>query len=90
MQEAAKQRLLDASRSGNTSDPVVKAVKNTPYENVPMAVVLNASKPVPSPLLPEKHQTAPQTKANNLAVDLQSGKVEQTKAPVPMPKCNMR
>lgn len=85
LQEAAKQRLLDASRSVNTSDSILKAVKNTPYENVPSAVVLNASKPVPSPLLPEKHQTAPQTKANNLAVDLGSGKVEQSKAPVPMP-----
>ena len=77
--------ITQKAEDNNSLDPILKAVKNTPYENVPMAIVLNASKPVPSPLLPEKHQTAPQTKANNLAVDLQSGKVEQTKAPVPMP-----
>ena len=65
--------------------PVAKQVQESVYVKSPLDIVSEAVTKRPTPLLPAEHQNAFKSKANNLSIDLGTGKTAPAKNPVAIP-----
>jgi endonuclease YncB( thermonuclease family) len=80
-----EKQLKDLGATPQTVTPVAKQVQKSVYVKTPLDIVAQAVNPRPTPLLPAANQNAFKDKANNLSIDVGTGKTTPAKNPVAIP-----
>lgn len=80
-----EKQLKDLGATPQAATPVAKQVQKSVYVKSPLDIVSEAVTKRPTPLLPAEHQNAFKSKANNLSIDLGTGKTAPVKNPVAIP-----
>ena len=86
LQKASIERQLrDLGATPQAVTPVAEQVQKSVYVKSPLDIVEQAVNPRPTPLLPAANQNAFKDKANNLSIDVSTGKTTPAKNPVAIP-----
>ena len=86
LQKASIERQLrDLGATPQAVTPVAEQVQKSVYVKSPLDIVEQAVNPRPTPLLPAANQNAFKDKANNLSIDVGTGKTTPAKNPVAIP-----
>ena len=80
-----EKQLRDLGATPQTVTPVAKQVQKSVYVKSPLQIVSEAVTQRPTPLLPAANQNAFKDKANNLSIDVGTGKTTPAKNPVAIP-----